>query len=111
MAIRCNAGKYDGAELRYNDENHQLIKDDDVLLKYTGDEPTVDNVECIKDQILVELPPKEDSTVDGLIISTASNTEKRPDLGRISSFQMNEGAYSVVHGALVRCVCRTYWCL
>lgn len=29
-------GKYDGTELKYNDINHQLIKDDDVLLTYTG---------------------------------------------------------------------------
>jgi chaperonin GroES len=48
-------GKYDGSELKYNDINHQLIKDDDVLLKYAGDEASVDSVECVKDQVLIKL--------------------------------------------------------
>ena len=26
-------GKYDGSEIKYNGDNHQLIKDDDILLK------------------------------------------------------------------------------
>lgn len=29
-------GKYDGTEMKYNDLNYQLIKDDDILLKYKG---------------------------------------------------------------------------
>ena len=44
-------GKYDGTEVRYNDENHQLIRDDDVLLKFTGSDPTFANTECVKDQV------------------------------------------------------------
>lgn len=73
-------GKYDGSELRYNDEEHQLIKDDDVLLKYpAGTEATVSNVECVKDQILVELP-KEEESEGGLIISNVEK-DKRPDYG------------------------------
>jgi len=58
-------GKYDGTELKYNDVNHQMIKDDDILLKYTGKEPTLENVECIRDQVLVKLPPKEESNAAG----------------------------------------------
>lgn len=73
-------GKYDGSELRYNDEEHQLIKDDDVLLKYpAGEEAVIANVECVKDQILVELP-KEEQSEGGLIISNVEK-EKRPDYG------------------------------
>ena len=44
-------GKYDGTELKYDNEAHQLIKDDDVLLTYHGEEATIDNVECVKDQV------------------------------------------------------------
>ena len=44
-------GKYDGTEVRYNDENHQLIRDDDVLLIFKGKDPTFDNTECVKDQV------------------------------------------------------------
>lgn len=75
-------GKYDGSELRYNEEEHQLIKDDDVLLAYpAGEEATVANVECVKDQILVAMPVEE-ATEGGLIISNIEK-EKRPDYGQV----------------------------
>jgi chaperonin GroES len=45
-------GKYDGTEMKYNDANHQLIKDDDVLLMYSGPEPTYANCEPVKDQVI-----------------------------------------------------------
>jgi chaperonin GroES len=61
-------GKYDGFELRYNKENHQLIKDDDVLLTYTGAEATIANVECVKDQVLVKLPINDQVTDSGIIM-------------------------------------------
>jgi chaperonin GroES len=88
LDIACTAGqgviygKYDGSELRYNEEEHQLIKDDDVLLVYpAGEEATEANVECVKDQILVLLP-KEEKSDAGLIISNVEK-EKRPDYGQV----------------------------
>lgn len=76
-------GKYDGTELKYNDMNHQMIKDDDVLLKYPSNaEPSESNVECVKDQVLIKLPPKEDTSSAGLIITTAEK-EKRTDYGTV----------------------------
>jgi chaperonin GroES len=45
-------GKYDGTEMKYNDANHQLIKDDDVLLMYSGSEPTFANAFPVKDQVM-----------------------------------------------------------
>eukprot|EP01038_Epipyxis_sp_PR26KG_P010632 gene10632-14277_t len=77
-------GKYDGTELRYNDVNHQLIKDDDVLLKYTGNDPLLDKVECVKDQVLVRLPPKEEANSAGIIITTPGSKEKRSDNGVVA---------------------------
>ena len=74
-------GKYDGTELKYNDLNHQLIKDDDVLLTYTGKEATLANVVPVKDQILVKLPPKEDAVASGIIVSVAGKEAKKPDYG------------------------------
>ena len=76
-------GKYDGTELKYNDEEHQLIKDDDVLLKYNGKEATLDNVTPVKDQVLVELPPKEATSMGGIIVSTPDEKKKRPDNGKV----------------------------
>lgn len=87
MAVKVNEnviyGKYDGSELKYNDINHQLIKDDDVLLKYSGDDALLANVECVKDQIMIRLPPKEESNSAGLIVSTPGNKEKRADYGTV----------------------------
>lgn len=77
-------GKYDGTELKYNDANHQMIKDDDVLLTYTGPEATLQNVQCVKDQVLVKLPPKEETNTAGIIISTPGSTEKRPNYGTVA---------------------------
>jgi chaperonin GroES len=74
-------GKYDGTELKYNDANHQMIKDDDVLLKFTGKEPTLATVECVKDQVMIRLPPKETANASGIIIATPETKDKRPDTG------------------------------
>ena len=77
-------GKYDGSELKYNDENHQMIKDDDVLLKFKGDEPTFENVQPVKDQVMIKLPPKEASNAAGIIVTTAESKEKRVDYGTVA---------------------------
>jgi len=74
-------GKYDGSELKYNEINHQLIKDDDILLKYSGKDITLANAEPVKDQVLIRLPPKEQTNNAGLIITTPGTTDKRPDTG------------------------------
>jgi chaperonin GroES len=77
-------GKFDGSELKYNDINHQLIKDDDVLLKYSGSDATLASVECVKDQVLIKLPPKEETNSVGLIVSTPGSKDKRPDYGVVA---------------------------
>jgi chaperonin GroES len=90
-------GKYDGTELKYNDVNHQLIKDDDVLLKYTGKEATIATVECVKDQVLIKLPPKEEANQSGIIINTPGSKEKRADTGVVAKVgpgrQAGNGVY------------------
>ena len=63
-------GKYDGMELAYDGANHQLIRDDDVLLTYSGDEPTVADVTCVKDQVLIRLPSDEENSYSEIVIST-----------------------------------------
>ena len=77
-------GKYDGSELKLNEVGHQMIKDDDVLLKYTGGDPLLANVEPVKDYVLVQMPPKTMSSDVGLIIVTAEDKEKRSDWGTVA---------------------------
>jgi len=95
-------GKYDGTELKYDDLPHQLIKDDDVLLKYSGPEATFANVECVKDQVMIKLPPKEDKSAAGLIIAAPVEGAgpKRADYGIVSKVgpgrQAGNGKYMPV---------------
>lgn len=84
VGINVIYGKYDGTELKYNGFNHQMIKDDDVLLYYSGSEATLENVECVKDQILIKLPPKEETNLAGIIVTTPGSTEKRPNYGTVA---------------------------
>jgi chaperonin GroES len=76
-------GKYDGSELRYNDVNHQMIKGDDILFKYSGTEMKLDLINCVKDQVLIRLPPKEEAASSGIILSTPGDKEKKPDHGTV----------------------------
>lgn len=69
-------GKYDGTEMKYNDANHQLIKDDDVLLTYVGSELLYDNCEPVKDQVLIRLPAKDATNAGGIIIQSLDSKEK-----------------------------------
>lgn len=74
-------GKYDGTELKYNGVNHQMIKDDDVLLKFAGEELTLENVVPVKDLVLVRLSEKEEKNNAGIIVHTPASQEKRPTAG------------------------------
>eukprot|EP00607_Mallomonas_marina_P005089 CAMPEP_0182427902 /NCGR_PEP_ID=MMETSP1167-20130531/20659_1 /TAXON_ID=2988 /ORGANISM="Mallomonas Sp, Strain CCMP3275" /LENGTH=211 /DNA_ID=CAMNT_0024610475 /DNA_START=178 /DNA_END=813 /DNA_ORIENTATION=- len=77
-------GEYDGTELKYNGVNHQVIKDDDILLKYSGDTPSIDTVECVRDNVLLQLPKKEEKSNKGLILTTAeSSKDKTPTNGKV----------------------------
>lgn len=76
-------GKYDGTEMKYNELNHQIIKDDDVLLKYTGSDITFLNCECVKDQIMIRLPSKDASSAAGIILN-ASDSDKKADSGIVA---------------------------
>ena len=62
-------GKYDGTELEYDGLNHQLIRDDDVLLVYEGKDATEENVKCVKDQVLILLDEKDDVMDSGLVVT------------------------------------------
>ena len=59
-------GKYDGTVVNYNGQDHQLIRDDDILLTYTGKDATLESVECVKDQVLVLLDEASDTSSSGL---------------------------------------------
>jgi chaperonin GroES len=77
-------GKYDGTEIEYNGAKHTLIRDDDVLIKFSGgDELTLDNVEVIRDNVLVRVDTSEKTTEGGILIAKTSSADKRPSTGEV----------------------------
>jgi chaperonin GroES len=76
-------GKFDGTEFHYNDVNHQVIKDDDILLTFTGDNATEESVDCLGDQVLVKLPPKEEKSMTGIILSNRNHEDTPPSQGTV----------------------------
>ena len=76
-------GKYDGTEIKVDGVTQSLIRDSDILIKFSGDELNLDTVEVVNDGILVSVQTKETSTSSGLILSAGSNDQKRPSTGEV----------------------------
>lgn len=75
-------GKYDGTEIKVDKVTQTLIRDSDILIKFSGDELNLDTIEVVNDGILVSVQTKEASTSSGLILSTGGD-EKRPSTGEV----------------------------
>jgi chaperonin GroES len=60
-----NSGKYDGTPVEYNGEECQMIRDDDVLLAYTGGVTMrLDTVIPIKDYVLIQIDDLSNNSND-----------------------------------------------
>lgn len=76
-------GKYDGTEVDYDGEPHTLIRDDDILVKFTGNELTLDTVDVVRDSVLVKVNRKDEETTGGILIAKSSKSESRPSTGEV----------------------------
>lgn len=77
-------GKYDGTEIDYNGEKHALIRDEDILVKWTGESLTQDNAEVVSDNVLVRVTDsKEDETASGLVIASTVKKGSKPSTGEV----------------------------
>ncbi|CAM9406436.1 unnamed protein product [Heterosigma akashiwo] len=80
-------GKFDGTKIEYDGADHTLIRDNDVLVVYSGEDVTLDNLRLIRDQVLVKLEKKEETTASGIMIAqTAQSQQKRPSFGKVVAF-------------------------
>ncbi|CAJ1404403.1 unnamed protein product [Effrenium voratum] len=62
--------KYGGSEtIEREGEDHVLVREDDVLLKYEGDEPLLEKISMPRGKVLVKLMRKEQETSFGLLLS------------------------------------------
>jgi chaperonin GroES len=76
-------GKYDGTEVDYDGERHTLIRDDDILVKFTGGELTLDSVDVVRDAVLVSVNTKEEETSGGILIAKSSSKDSKPSTGEV----------------------------
>jgi chaperonin GroES len=76
-------GKYDGTEIDIDGVKHTLIRDDDVLVKFTGGELTMESADVVRDAVLVYVETKESSTEGGILIAKSSKSESRPSIGKV----------------------------
>ena len=76
-------GKYDGTEIDLDGQKHILIRDDDILVKFQGDELTMDSVDVTRDSVLVFVEKKETATEGGILIASTSKSEMRPSTGKV----------------------------
>ena len=80
-------GKFDGRAVEYKGEECQMIRDDDVLLQYSGVSMKLENVELVRDYVLVELDEKygdePKATTSGVVIASQVMKDDRPCEGRV----------------------------
>ncbi|CAE7702328.1 CPN21 [Symbiodinium sp. CCMP2456] len=68
--------KYGASEtIECSGEDHVLVREDDVLLKYEGDEPSLEQVSMPRGKVLVKLLAKEEETSFGLLLSKEASKQ------------------------------------
>ncbi|KAL7530225.1 hypothetical protein ACHAWF_003291 [Thalassiosira exigua] len=76
-------GKYDGTEVDYDGSKHTLIRDDDILVKFSGDELTLDGADVVSDNVLVKVEDDEEETLSGLVIAATAKKGGKPSTGEV----------------------------
>jgi chaperonin GroES len=76
-------GEYDGTEIDLNGSPHMLIRDNNVLVKYTGEKLALDGVDVLNDCVLVHIDDDEQSSAGGVILNTSSKNQSRPSTGTV----------------------------
>jgi len=62
--------RYSGSEIMsVGGVEHVLVREDDILLRYTGDEPSVSSLSMPRGKILVKLQSSEEATDSGILLS------------------------------------------
>jgi chaperonin GroES len=76
-------GKYDGTEIDYESGRHTLIRDDDILVKFTGDKLTLETADVVSDNVLVKVDDNEEETASGLVIAATAKKGGKPSTGEV----------------------------
>eukprot|EP00591_Stephanopyxis_turris_P002038 CAMPEP_0195525428 /NCGR_PEP_ID=MMETSP0794_2-20130614/25881_1 /TAXON_ID=515487 /ORGANISM="Stephanopyxis turris, Strain CCMP 815" /LENGTH=237 /DNA_ID=CAMNT_0040655889 /DNA_START=115 /DNA_END=831 /DNA_ORIENTATION=+ len=77
-------GKFVGTPLEYNEEPVTMIRDDDLLLYYTGNvQMTLENVNPVRDYILVELSKNKMETSSGIVVAETTMRDYEQCEGKV----------------------------
>lgn len=76
-------GKFDGTNLMYNDEQMNMIRDDDIMLYYTGTRMTLENVTPCRDYVLVKNDSASLETKSGIVVAGSATKGLEPCEGRV----------------------------
>jgi len=76
-------GEFDGTEIDIDGSKHTLIRDDDVLVKFSGDELTLESCEAVRDSVLVFIETKETSTEGGILLAASTSSSSKPSTGKV----------------------------
>lgn len=78
-------GQFDGTILDYDGNKHALIRDDDILVKYSGEKLTVEGVNVCNENVLVLADETDEETSGGLLLAAPSKDgpEARPSTGTV----------------------------
>ncbi len=84
MPMPCNIGEtvvlgeFVGTPVKYDNADHQFIKDDDVMFVYSGEKPDPNSLHMIGDQVLLEGDEMQCKTDGGLLLPDLKDS--RPTL-------------------------------
>jgi len=76
-------GKFDGTSLKYDSEKMQMIRDDDVMLFYSGNKMTVENATPCRDYVLIRLEEENLKTSSGIVISKTVVKDNNACIGEV----------------------------
>lgn len=76
-------GKYDGTAIDLNGKPHTLIRDDDILVKYVGEQLSLETVDVVHDTVLVYVENTDVATEGGILIAKSSSKDKKPSTGEV----------------------------
>ena len=70
-------------QVDYDGADHTLIRDEDVLLVYNGDEMKLENCEPSGDRILVKVEKDTAATASGIVVAPTSGAASRASEGQV----------------------------
>jgi len=82
-------GKFDGFPVTYNEDEMQIIRDDDVMLYYSGNRMTKENAMPCRDYVLVKLDEAKMETSSGIVVAASVMKDDLPCQGTV--FRVGEG--------------------